>query len=43
MRLVQDLACWVFFTSLLAVTIALLPVLLVLDWLFGRDEKERPR
>ena len=38
MRLVQDLLCWVFFTALLAVSIALLPVLLVLGWLF--DEKE---
>lgn len=38
MRLVRDTACWLFFTALLAVSIALLPVLLVLDWLF-EDER----
>jgi hypothetical protein len=34
---ILDLACWLFFTALLAIAVTCLPVLLVLDWLFGGE------
>lgn len=40
MRVIYDLACWVFFTSLLAVAIVTTPVLLAIGLLVDGRTKE---